>query len=91
MPLVLMGLLGLEVPLAAWSQDLFPVDKRGKFVGILNVVSTISQIIGATVGGIVATLYGLPWVFAFAPIFLLLSIFLFRRVEETLKSYEIIT
>jgi MFS family permease len=88
MPLVLMGLLGLEVPLAAWSQDLFPVDKRGKFVGILNVVSTISQIIGATVGGIVATLYGLPWVFAFAPIFLLLSIFLFRRVEETLKSYE---
>ena len=89
MPLVLMGLLGLEVPLAAWSQDLLPEDKRGKFIGILNLVSTISQIIGATVGGIVATLYGLPWVFAFAPIFLILSIFLFKRVEETLKSNDI--
>ncbi len=89
MPLVLMGLLGLDVPLNAWSQDLFPEDKRGKFIGILNVVSTISQIIGATVGGIVATLYGLPWVFAFAPIFLIASIFLFKRVEETLKSNDI--
>ncbi|MBD3253702.1 MAG: MFS transporter [Candidatus Lokiarchaeota archaeon] len=85
MPLVLLGLLGLEVPLNAWSQDLFPKDKRGKFIGILNVVNTVSQIIGATVGGIVATLYGLPWVFAFAPIFLVLSIFLFRKVDETLK------
>ena len=84
-PLVLMGLLGLEIPLNSWSQDLFPEEKRGKFMGILNVVNTVSQIIGATVGGIVATIYGLPWVFVFAPIFLILSIFLFKRVEETLK------
>ena len=85
MPLVLMGLLGLEIPLNSWSQDLFPEDKRGKFLGILNVVNTASQIIGVTVGGIVATIYGLPWVFVVAPIFLILSIFLFKRVEETLK------
>jgi len=84
-PLVLMALLGLEVPLNSWSQDLFPEDKRGKFMGILNVVNTVSQIIGVTVGGIVATIYGLPWVFVVAPIFLILSIFLFKRVEETLK------
>ena len=88
MPLVLMGLLGLEVPLAAWSQDLLPEDRRGKFLGILNVVSTISQVIGATVGGIVATIYGLVWVFAFAPIFALGSIIFFRRVRETLKLEE---
>ena len=88
MPLVLMGLLGLEVPLAAWSQDLLPEDKRGKFLGILNVVSTISQIIGATVGGIIATIYGLVWVFAFAPIFSLGSILLFRRVRETLITED---
>ncbi len=84
MPLVLVGLIGLDVPLAAWSQDLLPEDKRGKFLGILNVVNTLSQIIGATVGGIIATIYGLVWVFAFAPIFALGSIFLFRRVRETL-------
>lgn len=88
MPLVLMGLLGLEVPLAAWSQDLLPEDNRGKFLGILNVVSTISQIIGATVGGIIATIYGLVWVFAFAPIFSLGSILLFRRVRETLITED---
>ncbi len=84
MPLVLLGLMGLEVPLAAWSQDLLPEDKRGKFLGILNVVNTMSQIIGAIVGGIVATVYGLVWVFAIAPIFALGSIPLFRRVRETL-------
>lgn len=89
MPLVLMGLLGLEVPLNAWSQDLLPIDKRGKFIGILNVVNTVSQIIGATVGGIVATIYGLSWVFAFAPIFSILSLLLFRRVQETLKTSKI--
>jgi len=86
MPLVLLGLLGLEVPLGAWSQDLLPVDRRGKFLGILNVVNTISQVIGAIVGGIIATIYGLVWVFAFAPIFSLISILFFRRVRETLIS-----
>ncbi|MFX0186956.1 MAG: MFS transporter [Candidatus Hodarchaeota archaeon] len=87
-PLVLIGLLGLEVPLNAWSQDLLPEDRRGKFLGILNVVRTISQIIGVTVGGIVATIYGLEWVFIFAPIFLIGSIFFFRRVKETLTFEE---
>lgn len=84
-PLVLLGLLALDVPLLAWSQDLLPEDKRGKFIGILNIVWTISQIIGAIIGGIVATIYGLGWVFAFAPIFLIGSIFLFKRVKETLE------
>ena len=84
MPLMLVGLVAVGVPLAAWSQDLLPEDKRGKFLGFLNVVNTLSQIIGATVGGIVATIYGLVWVFAFAPIFALGSIPLFRRVQETL-------
>ncbi|MFX1339702.1 MAG: MFS transporter [Promethearchaeota archaeon] len=88
MPLMLIGLLGLDVPLAAWSQDLLPEDKRGKFIGILNVVSTISQVIGVIVGGIIATVYGLVWVFAFAPIFSLGSIILFRRVRETLITED---
>jgi hypothetical protein len=58
-------------------------------VGILNIVNKISQGIIATIGGIVATIYGLPWVFVFAPIFLIGSNFLFRRVSETLKVKEI--
>jgi MFS family permease len=84
MPLVLLGLLGIEVPLGAWSQDLLPEDRRGKFLGILNVVNTMSQVIGVIIGGIIATIYGLVWVFAFAPIFSLGSILLFKRVQETL-------
>ena len=81
---VLIALLGIITPLDAWAQDLLPVNERGKFLGILNIVQTVSQMIGATVGGIAATIYGIDWVFIFAPIFFLGSIPFFFFVKETL-------
>jgi MFS family permease len=85
-PFALTGLLALITPLNAWAQDLLPEDKRGKFTGIFNIVETVSQIIGSIVGGIVATIFGIPWLFWVAPIFYLASIPFFLRVKETLTK-----
>jgi len=75
----------LVTPLNAWSQDLLPEDKRGKFTGILNIVTTVSQIIGSFAGGIVATLFGIPWIFVLAPVFFIISTPLFLKVKETVN------
>ncbi len=83
-PFALTGLLALITPLNAWAQDLLPEDKRGKFTGIFNIVQTVSQIIGSIVGGLAATIFGIPWLFWIAPLFYLASIPLFLRVKETL-------
>ncbi len=84
--LVFLSIASIQVPLAAWQQDLLPEGKRGQFLGILNVIFTISQIPGAIIGGVIADSMGLAWIFAFAPIFLLASIPLFLRVKETLPE-----
>jgi MFS family permease len=86
LPFVLVGVLSLVIPLNTWSQDLLPVDKRGKFTGILNIVNTVSQIIGSFAGGLVATIFGLPWIFILGPVFFIASIPLFMKVKETLKK-----
>ena len=85
LPFVLVGALSLVTPLNAWSQDLLPEDKRGKFTGILNIVTTVSQIIGSFAGGIVATLFGIPWIFVLAPVFFIISTPLFLKVKETVN------
>ena len=85
LPFVLVGVLALVTPLNAWSQDLLPEDKRGKFTGILNIVNTVSQIIGSFAGGLVATFFGIPWIFLLGPVFFLTSIPLFLKVKETVN------
>jgi MFS family permease len=86
LPFVLVGVLSLVTPLNAWSQDLLPEDKRGKFTGIFNIVNTVSQIVGSFAGGIIATIFGIPWIFVLGPLFFLISIPLFMKVKETLKK-----
>ena len=84
-PFVLVGLLSLITPFNAWSQDLLPEEKRGKYTGILNIVNTASQIIGSISGGIVATLFGIQWIFILGPVFFIGSIPIFMKVKETLN------
>ena len=83
LPFVLVGVLSLVTPLNAWAQDLLPENKRGKFTGILNIVNTVSQIIGSFAGGLMATFFGLPWIFILGPVFFIASIPLFMKVKET--------
>lgn len=84
--LVLLGQVGLLVPLTAWQQDLLPDQKRGQFLGILNIIFTTSQIPGAILGGLIADSFGVQWTFAVVPIFFLLSIPFFQLVKETLPD-----
>jgi MFS family permease len=84
-PFVLVGLLSMMTIFNAWSQDLLPKEKRGKFTGILNIVNTLSQIIGSIAGGLVAEVYGIQWIFLLGPLFFIGSIPIFLKVEETLK------
>ncbi len=85
-PFIMVGLLALVTPLNAWAQDLLPEDRRGTFNGIFNIVFTVSQVIGSIAGGIVATLFGIQWIFILGPVFFISSIPLFLKVEETLKK-----
>ncbi|MHA1669204.1 MAG: MFS transporter [Promethearchaeota archaeon] len=85
LPFVLVGVLALLTPLNTWSQDLLPNEKRGKFTGILNIVNTVSQIVGSFAGGLIATLFGIPWIFVLGPVFFIASIPLFLKVKETVK------
>ena len=84
LPFTLIALLGIRAILDTWSQDLLPADKRGKFFGILNIVFTVSQIVGALAAGFVAIVFGLDWIFPLGTLFFLISIIFFLRVKETL-------
>ncbi|TFG06054.1 MAG: MFS transporter [Promethearchaeota archaeon] len=85
LPFVVIGILGLPAPLDAWSQDLLPEDRRGKFLGVLNLMWVISQIIGSFVGALIAMMFGLSWIFLAGGIIIISSIPLFLKVKETLK------
>jgi len=85
-PFVIFALLGLITPMQAWSQDLLPEESRGKFLGILNLVYTLPQIIGSWLGAIIADRFGIEYIFWLAPIFFLTSIPFFFRVKETLQK-----
>ena len=85
LPFVLVGVLALVTPLNAWSQDLLPEHLRGTFTGILNIVNTVSQVIGSILGGIIGILFGIPWIFLLGPVFFVASIPIFMTVKETIK------
>jgi len=88
--LILIMLVSIQAPLNAWHQDLLPEATRGKFLGILNITRTLSQVIGVTVGGIVATIASsnYAWIFPFAPIFYIASIPIFLKIKETLPGVK---
>ncbi len=87
-PFVMISLLGFDGSLDAWSQDLLPDDKRGQFIGILNITMTVSQVIGAFISGMVIKVddpstWGL--IFPIGAIFFVASIPLFLKVKDTME------
>jgi MFS family permease len=84
-PFIMITLLGFDGPLDSWSQDLLPEDKRGQFIGIMNITLTVSQIIGSFIAGYIVVNYSRPWIFPAAGVFLLLSVPFFMWVKDTLK------
>jgi MFS-type transporter involved in bile tolerance (Atg22 family) len=92
-----LGMVGISVPLNAWSQDLLPEGKRGQFNGIYNIINTVSQVFGSMSVGIATTFFGgvftneLSWIFVIVPAFFVASIPCFMRVKETLIRPETAT
>lgn len=90
--LILVGMLGVTIPVNTWSQDLLPEGKVAQFNGIYNIINTVSQVVGAMTAGILTTYLGglftssFTWIFIIVPVFFLASIPLFMQVKETLPG-----
>ncbi|MFO8019739.1 MAG: MFS transporter [Promethearchaeia archaeon] len=84
--LVMFATTCLLIPLNSWQQDLLPAGKKGQFIGLLNIINTVSQVPGALLGGLIADTFGINWIFAFVPIFFILSIPFFLITEESLPE-----
>ncbi|MFX0103462.1 MAG: MFS transporter [Candidatus Hodarchaeota archaeon] len=93
--LIILGIIGVLIPINTWSQDLLPRNKKGQFQGIYNMVNTLSQVIGGLSAGVVATWLGTSFskeftpIFFLVPVFFLISIPLFMKVKETLVIKEL--
>ncbi|MHA1731480.1 MAG: MFS transporter [Promethearchaeota archaeon] len=80
-----LGVAGSQVFTIAtrtWSQDLLPEEKRGNFLGILNISSTATQVPGLYIGAAVLTYLGMEWVFLAAGLFYLAFFPLFFLVPD---------
>lgn len=84
--LLMLGSTALLVPINTWQQDLLPEDKRGKFIGIQNITTTVNQIPAAFLAAIIADTYGINWIFIIIPIFFIGALPIFMMVRETLSD-----
>ncbi|MHA1147512.1 MAG: MFS transporter [Promethearchaeota archaeon] len=89
---ILLGILGVIIPMNTWSQDLLPEGKKGQFFGIFNIANTVSQVIGSISAALFVSAFKgvvpnpIAMIFAIVPIFFLLSIPFFLKVKETLPE-----
>ncbi len=83
------GYNGLIICQYTWAQDLFPIEGRGKYAGIYNVVFTISQVPGAFLGAWLFESFGIQYVFLGAGIIAVLFGQLYRLADETYLKREI--
>lgn len=90
--LILIGIIGVVIPMNTWSQDLLPEGKKAQFLGIFNIVNTLSQVIGSLSAALfVANFKGLvpnpiAMIFWIVPVFFLISIPFFLKIKETLPE-----
>lgn len=66
--------------------DLFPIEQRGKMLGILAVIQVLANLAGPLLGGYITDNFGWQWsFFAVLPVGILASIFVERGLPELLK------
>ncbi|MHA1999751.1 MAG: MFS transporter [Promethearchaeota archaeon] len=92
--LILLILNGTLTILGAWTQDLLPDEKRGQFLGINNLSSTVNQMIGVWIGGVIYNMFTLKsiaiaWQMFYAVIFFIASIPIFLKIKETIEVEEV--
>ncbi len=79
---------GLIISYQTWSQDLLPEKERAKFIGILNLAFSISQIPGSYIGAWIVESWGVRWVFLGGAIIYLTFGQLFWFVKETYNPHK---
>jgi maltose/moltooligosaccharide transporter len=82
-------MIGLDISVNTWTQDLLPDESRGKFLGIINIGKAAGQAPAILLAGILADNVSVLSVFVLAGIFYLLAIPLFIRVPESLERKNI--
>jgi MFS family permease len=81
--------LGLWVSTDAWIQDLLPPERRGNFLGLINIGNALGKVPGILLAGLLASVYGVLSVFLVSGLILWIGIPFFLLVPETLKKAEI--
>ncbi len=75
---------GVWIAADAWVQDLLPKEKRGSFLGIINIGNALGSVPGVLIAGLVADALGLSWVFFVSGIILWIALPFFSIVPETI-------
>jgi MFS family permease len=78
---------GLQAVQDTWSQDLADEEARGKFLGILNITQSAGKAPGAIFAGLFADMFGIWSIYVTAAIFVLISLPLYRRVEDRVIEF----
>ncbi|GAB4314263.1 MAG: hypothetical protein Kow0069_15630 [Promethearchaeota archaeon] len=69
-----------------WSQDLVDAEAQGRFLGVMNVTSSLSKVPGGLLGALVADVVGVWGIFLVAAAFGFCAIPAYRRVPETVED-----
>jgi len=77
--------LGIWTSTDSWTQDLLPVESRGRFLGIISIGYALGRAPGVLIAGFIGSAYGILYIFLVSGIVLWLGLPLFLFVPETLK------
>ncbi|MBS1558358.1 MAG: MFS transporter [Bacteroidetes bacterium] len=71
---------------AAYVSDVIPAHRRGEAMGFIGTAGALGSACGPAIGGWVANLLGLDWMFYLSSFFALISVVLVLSVKETLAE-----
>ena len=77
--------LGIWISTDSWTQDLLPVESRGRFLGIISIGYALGKAPGVLIAGWVGDTYGTLSIFLVAGVIIWIGFLFFLKVPETLK------
>ncbi len=74
--------------ISAYLSDIIPVHKRGEALGMMGTAGTIGMAAGPAIGGAVANIFGLNFMFYCSSFFAAISILILFGIKETLQQKQ---